>query len=50
MAGLFFAVLRRVPAIDSPHAENRVIRGSIYHERCRDRLERAPGTATVTFS
>jgi hypothetical protein len=33
-----------------PHAETWVIRGSAYHARCRDRLESAPGTATVTFS
>lgn len=33
-----------------PHAENRVIRGSAYHARCRDRMESPSGPATVTFS
>ena len=33
-----------------PHAEHRVIRGSTYHERCRDRIESASGPATFTFS
>ena len=32
------------------HAENRVIRGSAYHARCRDRMESPSGPATVTFS
>jgi hypothetical protein len=32
-----------------PHAEHRVIRGSAYHARCRDRMESASGPATVTF-
>ena len=33
-----------------PHAESRVIRGSAYHVRCRDRMESPSGPATVTFS
>ena len=33
-----------------PHAESRVIRGSAYHARCRERMESPPGPATVTFS
>jgi hypothetical protein len=32
------------------HAESRVIRGSAYHARCRDRMESPSGPATVTFS
>lgn len=31
-----------------PHAESRVIRGSAYHARCRDRMDPRPGTVTVS--
>lgn len=41
------AACRRLIA---PHAESRVIRGSAYHARCRDRMESPSGPATVTFS
>jgi len=40
----------RMPETDPPHAESRVIRGSAYHARCRDRMESPLGPATVTFS